>query len=171
MRRSLWIVLSSLALGCGGDAAAKEFFDFTETIAIGSADLWNEAVVVDDAGPCGALRGSIDAPWQVRGLTVEATSGSTLRVNVAAWAGPGSTTRAGGQPLDTVAAVYGPMDGERPGPLLAYSDDSDEGLQAVLDPIAVASDGRYLAVMTVWDDPGQGWFELALTVEGSGCAM
>jgi hypothetical protein len=165
----MWLVLSSLALGCGGEAA-KEVFDFTETIAVGSADLWNAAVLVEDAGPCGVAEGAIDAPWQVRGLTAEAEAGATLRVEAAAWAGPGSTDRAGGQPLDTVAALYGPMAGVRPGPLLAYADDSGDTLQAALDPVVVASDGWYLAVMTVWDDPGQGWFELSLRIDGASCA-
>lgn len=168
MRPNLWLALASLALGCGGEAT-KEVFDFTETIAVGSADLWNAAVLVEDVGPCGVAEGALDAPWQVRGLTAEAEAGATLRVEVEAWAGAGSVDRAGGQALDTVAAIYGPMAGERPGPLLAYADDSEAGRQAVLDPVAVDADGWYLAVMTVWDDPGQGWFELRLQVDGAGC--
>jgi hypothetical protein len=168
MRRSLWLVVSALAIGCGADTPTKELFDFTETISDGKAELWNEAVLVEDADPCGTVSGTIEAPWQVRGLTLEALAGETLRVEVGAWAGPGSVDRLGGEPLDTVAAIYGPMIGDLPGPLLTYADDSGGRLQATLDPVEARADGWYMVVMTVWDDPGQGRFELAVAVESCG---
>jgi hypothetical protein len=169
MKRHFCLLLTVLFVGCGGEGTAKEFFDFTQTIAPGSGDLWNAAVLVQDVDPCSGIHGTIEERWEVHGVTVGARAGQALHVVVDAWAGAGSTDRTEGESLDTVAAVYGPMEGWRPGGLLAYADDSGSHLGAVLEPVDVPVDGRYMAVMAVWDDPGQGWFELDLLVEGAGC--
>lgn len=115
------------------------------------------------------VKGKFERKVRVYGFTFEAKAGAIVRVSMKANAGSDAADLAKGAELDTVAAVYGPLSGEKKGKQLAQADDGEDGSgTAKLPAVKIEQDGKYMIVLSAWDDPGtDGTFELNAACEGT----
>src|SRR5687767_12933041 len=72
------------------------------------------------------LNGKMTRMNRVYGFTFEAKAGAVVDVKIDARAGSDAQGLTKGAPLDTIAAVYGPMRGEDKGEKISLVDDSGE---------------------------------------------
>ncbi len=131
------------------------------------ADMVSKAHLIDDIDLDSTINGTFRPKLRVYGFTFEAKAGAGIEVDIATRAGKDSIDVGPGQPLDTVASVYGPIRGDDKGPRLAYSDDTDAGFEADLPALEIVEDGTYLVVFTSWDDPGDGEYDISVSCEGT----
>ncbi len=115
------------------------------------------------------LEGKFERKVRVYGFSFEAKAGAVIKVSLSATAGTDATELQAGAPLDTVAAIYGPLTGEKKGKQLAQADDGENGSSnAQLAPVKIEQDGKYLVVLSSWDDPGtNGKFSINAACEGT----
>jgi hypothetical protein len=107
--------------------------------------------------------GRLDRKVRVYGLSFEAKAGATIHVDLSTRAGKGAQDVQPGAPLDTVAALYGPMKGDSKGPRLSLVEDGSP-----LPALDVKEDGTYLLAFGTWDDPGtDGTFTVKAGCEGT----
>jgi hypothetical protein len=112
--------------------------------------------------------GKMDRRNRVYGFTFEAKAGAVIDVAIDARAGSDAQGLAKGAPLDTIAAVYGPMKDADKGEKLSLVDDSGESAQARLPSITLKQDGKYLVVLGSWDDPGgDGSYSVTASCKGT----
>jgi hypothetical protein len=113
------------------------------------------------------LSGTFDRKVRVYGFTFEAKAGAKVNVDIATAAGTDAVGITRGAPLDTIAAVYGPMKGNDKGEKISFVDDGP-GAQAQLPAVELKQDGKYLVVLGSWDDPGtDGSYNIKATCRGT----
>lgn len=115
------------------------------------------------------LKGKFERRVRVYGFSFEAKAGAVVRVSLKATAGSDAADLAPGAPLDTVAAIYGPLTGDKKGKQLAQADDGENGsANAQLPAVKIEQDGKYLIALGAWDDPGtDGSFEVSAACDGT----
>lgn len=115
------------------------------------------------------VKGKFERKVRVYGFSFEAKAGAVIKVSLSAKAGSDATDLPKGTALDTVAALYGPLTGEKKGKQLAQADDGENGSSnAQLAPVKIEQDGKYLVVLSSWDDPGtDGEFEINAACDGT----
>jgi hypothetical protein len=152
--------------GCSHSPSGE--FDFGNPLDESKADQVHHAKILGDVDLNSHVDGRFTAA-RVYGFTFEAKAGGTITVGVSATAGSSSSDTAQGTPLDTVAAIYGPVssDGKDPGPRLAYADDNADGSNGALPPVSIAEDGKYLIVLSTWNDPGNGPYTVNVGCAGT----
>jgi hypothetical protein len=155
-----WLCLLLPLAACHGSARPE--FDFDGALAAGrKSDMVSRAHLLGDIDLNSHVDGRFNDRVRVYGFTFEAKAGATVTIDVAATAGGQSSDTTPGAALDVVSAVYGPMDGDRPGPRVVYADG------AQLAPLALASDGKYLLVFSTWNDPGLGPYTVNVGCAGT----
>ena len=139
-----------------------------EDIAFGGkSDMLDKAHFVKDIDLSSRISGTFDRRMRVLGFTVEAKKGAVLNVTHESLAGDDSFDVEPGTALDTVVAFYGPMTNGKKGDKLAYADDNDETMAAQLGDVEIPEDGRYVFLLTSWDDPGAGRFHIDVSCAGT----
>jgi len=114
------------------------------------------------------ITGRFDRKERVYGFVFEARAGATIRARVETRAGSDADRARPGAALDTIAAVFGPMNGNDRGERLAQEDDGAAGVAAALPNLSIKQDGRYLLVFSSWDDPGSdGSFSVKAGCDGT----
>ena len=133
----------------------------------GKADIGKRAKVLDDIALDSFIEGRFDDRTRVYAYTFEAKAGAVVNVAFTAAAGEGASSLRPGEDLDTVIALYGPMDGRTAGERIFYVDDEGASLQGQLPAFEVALDGRYMVALSTWDDPGAGEYLIEVACEGT----
>ena len=173
MRSTMFALLAAaLAFACteqGTGDTAPESDVFAEMVGGETkADMVKNAHLIDDIDLDSAIHATFRPRVKVHGFTFEAKAGADIQVELRTRAGKDSIDLSAGENLDTVAAVYGPIRGEDKGRRLAYNDDNDGGLEAVLPELEIAEDGRYLVVFSTWNDPGtDGEYDISVACDGT----
>ena len=133
----------------------------------GKADMLDKAHFIQDIDLNSRIKGTFDRRMRVLGFTVEAKTGAVLDITHQSLAGADSFDVEEGAELDTVVAFYGPMKNGKKGKRLAQADDDDASMMAQLGTIEIPEDGRYMFLMTSWDDPGAGLFHIDVSCDGT----
>ncbi|MEZ4468107.1 MAG: hypothetical protein R3F43_27665 [bacterium] len=156
--------------GCGTDAGTDDrSFDALDGLRVvdGKADMVSKAHIIDDIPMGSVIKGTFQPGMRVHGFTFQAKAGAEVQVSLKTRAGASSFDARPGAPLDTIAAVYGPIKGDDKGPRLAASDDTDHGTEAELPALRIEQDGEYLVIFSSWDDPGNGAYDIGIECEGT----
>ncbi|MCB9535358.1 MAG: lamin tail domain-containing protein [Myxococcales bacterium] len=155
--------------GCAPEAddptVALPFDDLL--VEAGKADQVSNAHILDDIDLDSVIEGKFDPRVRVYGFTFEAKAGASIKVDLRTRAGHDSFDAQPDKPLDTVAAIYGPMRGADKGRRVASSDDTDHGVEADLPEVEIAEDGRYLVIFSSWNDPGAGSYDVGVKCSGT----
>ncbi len=151
MRQSLLAVLATaLAFACteqGTENAPAEKDVFNELAGGESkADMVKNAHIIDDIDLDSTINATFRPRVRVHGFTFEAKAGADVQVELRTRAGKDSIDARDGAALDTILAVYGPVQGDDKGRRLAYNDDTADSLEAELPELEITEDGRYLVV-------------------------
>lgn len=154
--------LPLLGLACGnnngGDNADNDTF----------AEMANHVTSTQALEFDKPLSGKFDRKARVYGFTFEAKAGAVVNVDVQTAAGTDAVGITRGAPLDTIAAVYGPMNGNDRGEKISFVDDGPGSQQAQLPAVNLKQDGKYLVVVGSWDDPGSdGQYTVKATCTGT----
>jgi hypothetical protein len=149
----------------GGSGSAP----FDDVAVGGKADQAQWTHIIDDIELNSTIDGKFSDRIRVYGFTVEAKAGATLSVEVTTKAGTTSGDVPAGTALDTVIAAYGPMEAQKKGPRIAYADDNEAGGggAAQLPALKIAQDGKYIVVMSTWNDPGAGSYKIKVGCAGT----
>ena len=163
------MLLTTTVAACSAQpGAGKDEFDFDGLLGQGGkADMLSAAHIVWEADLNSTFTGDFDPHARVYGFSVQARVGAVLEIETLTAAGSGSIDVPEGEELDTILAVYGPMQGDRQGELVVQVDDDQTGVAAQLPPIEIEQEGEYLVLMSTWNDPGSGEYLIDLRCEGT----
>ncbi len=142
-----------------------------ESVELGEdspADQLSSARIIENIELRSTIEGRFNPRVRTYGFTFEAKAGAIVDVGVATKAGSDSGDATPGSALDTVIGVYGPINSNKKGPKLFEADDDGDDVQAQLAPLTIAKDGRYLVVMSTWNDPGAaGSYKITVGCKGT----
>lgn len=154
--------LIAFSFGCGGETAGRldVSIDASEHAAMG-----DRAVVLGTIAPDSTTAAAF-SETRVYGYVLEAKYGAKISIDLDAVAGVGGS-RPVGSALDTILSVYGPMDGVRPGPLVATAEDQGGDASAPTLTLTIEEEGRYLIAFASWDNPGAANYSLTTACDGT----
>lgn len=162
------IVLLPTFSACSVEDSDKDEFSFDGLLGEGGkADMLSSAHIVREADLNSTFTGDFDSHVRVYGFSVQARVGAVLDIGMLTEAGADSIDAREGESLDTIMAVYGPMQGGQAGDLIVQVDDDASGEAAQLPPIEIEQEGEYLVLLSTWNDPGRGRYIMELTCEGT----
>ena len=162
------LTLVATAASCTEHTSDREALDLASMLGPGGkADMLSSSHVVREVDMNSTLNGKFNPRVRVYGFTVNARVGAVLNVDVTTAAGEDSFDAEPGAELDTVLAVYGPMEANKPGPMLMQVDDDDTGVAAQLPEFEIEEEGEYLVLLSSWNDTGHGDYVIDLTCDGT----